>query len=104
MFDEIILIYKTITKNRFGAEIETNIEIPVQAEPQTIKRDVRDKYNQEHLSRAMRFKFMLLDSQYDVYNITQFKYHGTLFSVKDITKDKTNTHGFIEGVSARGVL
>lgn len=67
MFDEIILIYKTITKNRFGAEIETNIEIPVQAEPQTIKRVVRDKYNQEHLSRAMRFKFMLLDSQYDVY-------------------------------------
>ena len=103
MFDQVILIYKTQQKNSIGVLKDIDTEIPVQATMQEVSRTQRTQYQQEGLNRAVRFQFMLLNDNFDLYNITHFKYNGVLYSVKDITKDKTNTHAYIEGVTGKGL-
>ena len=103
MFDQITLVYKTQKKNSIGVLRDVDELIDVQATIQDVSRAQRTLYQQEGLTRAIRFKFMLLDPNFDLYNITHFKYNGITYSVKDITKDKTNTHGYIEGVTGKGL-
>ena len=102
MFDQIDLIAITMTQNKNGEKIETEARITVPVEMQTIRREVRDKYNEKGLGRALRFKIYLFGISYNLDNIPYFIHNGIKYNVTDFNKEKTGSSYFIEGTSSRG--
>lgn len=104
MFDEIELVKITTTKNKNGELIETEELIPVQALPQNISRESRDKYHDRGSIYFLRFKLWLFGDITNEGMIQYFFHNNVKYAVTDFIKDKTGTHWYIEGESVKGRL
>lgn len=102
MFDQVKLIVVTSHKNENGEiiEVESGYIVPVVF--QRIRRDIRDKYNERGLNKALRFRVNLFGADYNKQNIPYFEYNNTRFSVTDFVKDSTGFSYFIEGTTTKG--
>ena len=102
MFDEITLIAVTESKTKTGEIIESETRQTVPVEMQTIKREIREKYNERGNGRALRFRINFFGPEYNLGQVPYFEHEGVRYGVTDFIKDKTGTGYFIEGTSVKG--
>lgn len=102
MFDTVTLLITEEITNKNGEAIEQETPLDVAIVLQNVDRAQRDKYHQEGLGRAVRFKVALFGDAYNASQIPYFIYKGVRYSVRDFTMDKTQSACYIEGTSNRG--
>ena len=100
MFDQIDLIVITQEKNKNGEIIKNERRVTVAATAENVTRQARERYNQEGLGRALRFKISLFGPMFWG-NVVYFEHNGRRYTVEDFTRDKTGTSYYIEGVTSK---
>lgn len=103
MFDQVDLVFITKEKNKNREIIEKETRLSVPVESQRVSQTRRDKYHDEGLSNAYRFKVPFLGNIYEE-ELPFFELNGVRYTIKDITHDTTKTHHYIEGVTAKGAM